>query len=126
MIKKLFTFLFLCILCIGSAWGGTAKLTNAQITAGTGSTSYGDCTATDGSGNVWKAYAIKNYHSKATNSNYFWQIKKDSSNPNIQTPIFPGNITTIVLTVSSSSKPMDGGSNTATLYFILDVFLESD
>ena len=53
MIKKLFTLLFLCILCIGSAWGGTAKLTNAQITAGTGSTSYGDCTATDGSGNVW-------------------------------------------------------------------------
>ena len=119
MKQKLFTFLCLCILCIGSAWAGTVTLTNAQIKDGSGSTSYGNCSATDGSGQTWNAYAIKNQHSKATSNYNYWQIKKfDSSTAYyIQTPTFPGNITSITLTVSSSSKPMDGGGNSSTLYF---------
>lgn len=119
MKQKLFTFLCLCILCIGSAWAGTVTLTNAQIKNGSGSTSYGNCSATDGSGQTWNAYAIKNQHSKATSDYNFWQIKKYASSTAyyIQTPIFPGNITSITLTVSSSSQPMDGGGNSSTLYF---------
>ena len=96
----------------------TTTLTNANIVAGTGGTSYGDCSATDANGFIYNAYAIKNVHSKATNSYYYWQIKKDTNtHPNIQLPTFPGAIKSITLTVSSSSKPMTEGGNAATLYF---------
>ena len=55
------TMLLLCALIVGSGtmWGDTVTLTSAQIKAGKGSTSYGACTATDGSSNTWNAYAIK-------------------------------------------------------------------
>ena len=95
------------------------KLTNANIVDGSGSASYGSCSATDENGFVYRAYAIKHFHSKATNTQYYWQIKKYASPTAyyIQLPAFPGNIKTIKLKVSSSSKPMTGGANTATLYF---------
>ena len=119
MKQKLFTFLCLCLLCIGSAWAGTVTLTNAQIKAGSESGNYANRSATDGSGNTWQAFASKDQHSKATSEFNFWQIKKYASNTAyyIQTPTFPGNITSITLTVSSTTQPMDKGGNSATLYF---------
>lgn len=105
---------------VGNAWAqATCTLTSAQIKAGTGNTSYGAASATDGCGNTWDAYAIKNQHSNATSSYHYWQIKKYTSNTAyyVQVPTMPGNITAITITVSSSSKARDGGENTATLYF---------
>lgn len=97
----------------------TTKLTNAELTAGTGSTSYGNCKATDSNNYEYSAYAIFNSHSKATAENYFWQIKKYASGIAyyVKLPEFPGTIQSIKLTVSNASKPMNGGGNTATLYF---------
>lgn len=97
----------------------TTKLTNAELTAGTGSTSYGNCKATDSNNYEYGAYAIFNKHSNATAANYYWQIKKYASNTAyyVKLPEFPGTIQSIKLTVSSTSKPMTDGGNTATLYF---------
>lgn len=94
-------------------------LSSAQIKAGSGSTSYGACSATDGGGNTWNAYAIKNQHSNATSDYNFWQIKKYASNTAyyVQVPELGTKITSITITVSSSNKPMDGGENGSTLYF---------
>lgn len=100
-------------------WADTVTLTSAQIKAGSGSTSYGAASATDGGGNTWNAYAIKNQHSKATSDYNFWQIKKYASSTAyyVQVPTLGTKITQLVITVSSSSKARDGGGNTATLYF---------
>ena len=100
-------------------WGDTVTLTSAQIKAGSGSTSYGAASATDGDGNTWNAYAIKNQHSNATSDYHFWQIKKYASSTAyyVQVPTLGTKITQLVITVSSSSKARDGGGNTATLYF---------
>ncbi len=105
----------------GKVWADdvTVTLTSGQIKAGTGSTSYGNCSATDGDGNTWNAYAIKNQHSGATSDYHFWQIKKYASNTAyyVRVPELGTKITSITMTVSNTSKPMGDGGNTATLYF---------
>ena len=101
----------------------TVTLTNANIVAaGTASTSYSLWNLEDEEGNEWSAYAIKNKHSNATSAYHFLQIKKSDSSTQyyIHIPEIGTKITKIVMTVSSSSKPMDGGSNTATLFFSSD------
>ena len=98
----------------------TTTLTSAQIKAGSGSSSYGSCSATDSNGFEYSAYAMKNQHSNATSDYNFWQIKKYASSTAyyIQLPTFTGKIIkSITLTVSSSNKAMDGGGNSSTLYF---------
>lgn len=117
--KVLILSTLLIIVGIGNAWGETCTLSNANIVAGSGSTDYAAASATDGCGNSWSAYAIRNKHSNATASYLFWQIKKYGSSTAyyVQIPTMPGNITSITITVSSTQKPMDGGENTATLYF---------
>lgn len=118
---KHLTFMLLFLLGSLNVWGATATctLSSAQIKAGSGGTSYGGASATDGCDNTWNAYAIKNQHSNATSDYHFWQIKKYASNTAyyIQVPTMPGNISSLTVTVSSSSKARDGGGNTATLYF---------
>ena len=98
----------------------TATLTNANIVAaGTGNTGYSDWEITDENGKKWNAHAIKNQHSNATSNYHFLQIKKnDNSGPYfIQVPEYGTKITKLEMTVSNTSKPMTGGSNSATLYF---------
>ena len=115
------SLLLLCALIVGSlsGWADTVTLSSAQIKSGSGSSSYGACSATDGDGNTWSAYAIKNQHSKATSDYNFWQIKKYASNTAyyIQVPTLGSKITSISLVVSGSSQPRDNGGNSATLYF---------
>ena len=115
--------LFVAVLACGNilAWGADVTLSNANIVSmGTGSTSYKTYTATI-DGYSWGVYAIKNYHSKATKTYHFLQIKKyDSTNSiahYIQLPTFAGAITSIKMTVSGASNSMSGGGNSATLYF---------
>ena len=112
----------LTLLCavFSTAWGETAKLTNANIVAAGGAqTGYTDWTITDGSKRTWKAHAIKYFHSNPTSDKHFLQIKKFASNIAyyIQLPEFDDKILSIKMTVSNSSKPMDGGGNAATLFF---------
>ena len=98
----------------------TVTLTNANIVAaGSGATSYSSWTLNDEDGNEWSAYAIKNQHSNATSAYHYLQIKASSSSTQyyIHIPEIGTKITKIVMTVSGSSKPMDGGSNGATLFF---------
>ena len=120
-LKLFFACLLMAVLSIGQVWGAdaTCTLTNANIVAGSGGTSYGNASATDGCGKTWNAYAIKNHHSTATSSYKYWQIKKYASNTAyyIQVPTMPGKITSIALTVSSTQKPMTDGQNNTTLYF---------
>ena len=113
--------LFVAVLACGNilAWGADVTLSNANIVSmGDASTSYNTHTATI-DGYSWGAYAMKNYHSKATNTYHYLQIKKYASNTAyyIQLPTFAGAITSISMTVSSTSQPMSGGGNSATLYF---------
>ena len=118
--KKLLTFLLTALLAFSVGWAETATLTNANIVnAGTANTGYQAWTITDGNSKTWNAYAIKNYHSKATSSYHYLQIRKYASNTAyyIQVPELGTKITQIVMTVSSSSQPMTGGGNSATLYF---------
>lgn len=99
---------------------GEYSLTNANIVAaGSGASGYQEWTIKDGANRSWKAYAIKNQHSKATSSQHFLQIKKYASNTAyyIQIPDLEEPIQSITMTVSNTSQPMDGGSNTATLFF---------
>ena len=76
MIKKIFTLLCLCLLCIGSAWGEEVTLASWNFTSGTAGTNYpsnktnfsatgGSCTGStfylEGSGSTWnstKGYAF--------------------------------------------------------------------
>ena len=126
MYKKLQTK-FLALLAImlmggSSAWAETktATLSNANIVAdGSPTNSYATYSITDGNGKTWNAYAIKNYHSKATSDYHYLQIKKYASNTAyyLQVPEYGTKITSITMTVSSSSKPMTDGGNSATLYF---------
>ena len=98
----------------------TVTLTNANIVAaGDAATSYDSWDLEDEEGNEWSAYAIKNKHSNATSAYHFLQIKKSDSSTQyfIHIPEIGTKITKIVMTVSSYSKPMDGGSNTASLFF---------
>lgn len=99
----------------------TTYLTNANIVAAgnanNGYTSWSNLE--DENGNIFTAYAIKNQHSNATSSYHYLQIKKYSSNTAyyIQIPELGSKITSITMTVSSTSQPMTGGGNSATLYF---------
>ena len=95
-------------------------LTNANIVeAGTGKSGYNNWTITDGKGKKWYTHAIKNQHSNATSDYHFLQIKKSTSSEAsfIQVPDYGRKITSLKMTVSGSSQPMDGGSNSATLFF---------
>ena len=126
MTRKL-TFLILALftLIAGPGWGQsrealTTTLTNANIVAaGDANSSYANWDLTDDNDFEYHAYAIKNKHSNATSSYHFLQIKKYASNTAyyIQLPMLPGAIQSINMTVSSSSKPMTDGGNSATLYF---------
>ena len=119
--KKLLTFLMASILAIGVGWAETVTLSNANIVAaGDAADGYKEWTnLKDGGGNEWKAFAIKNQHSNATSQYHFLQIKKYASKVAyyIQVPELGFKITGITMTVSSTNKPMDGGSNSATLFF---------
>ena len=95
-------------------------LTNKNIyDAGTGATGYGTKTITDSNGKTWNAYAIKDKHSNDTKDYHFLQIKAYASSTAyyIQVPEYGRRITKLEMTVSGSSKPMDGGGNGATLFF---------
>ena len=99
---------------------GEYSLTNANIlAAGSGATGYQEWTIKDDANREWNAYAIKNKHSNATADKHYLQIKKYSSNTAyyIQIPDLGEQIKSITMTVSGASKPMDGGSNAATLFF---------
>ncbi len=119
---RLLLVMFLTLTVTTNAWGETVTLSNANIAKkyDSNNTNYRSITdITDDSGHSYSAYAILNQHSKATSTNKFLQIKKYASNTAyyVQVPPMPGNITSISMTVSSSSKPMTGGGNNSTLYF---------
>ena len=98
----------------------TATLTNANIVAaGNGASGYNNWTISDSNDKVWNAYAIKNQHSNATSSYHYLQIKKSDNNNAyyIQVPEYGTKILRLEMTVSGSSQPMTGGSNSATLFF---------
>ena len=103
---------------IGYAWGATSTLSSAIISSGSTSSSYSSYSFS-ADGKTWNAYAIHNFHSKATNTVYYLQIKKYASSTAyyVQIPTMPGNITSITMTVSSTSKPKTGGGNSATIFF---------
>lgn len=114
-------WLLVAVLTTGSlnAWGAEVTLSNADIVKmGDANSSYATHSTTI-DGYSWEAYAIKNFHSNATNTYHFLQIKKYASSTAyyIQLPTFSGAITSIKMTVSSTSQPMTGGGNSATLYF---------
>ena len=95
-------------------------LSNSDIvSAGAGADGYGSKTITDGNGKTWNAYAIKNQHSNATSSYHFLQIKAYASSTAyyVQVPEYGRKITKLEMTVSASGKAMDGGGNSATLFF---------
>lgn len=99
---------------------GEYSLTNANIlAAGTGANGYQEWTIKDDANRSWNAFAIKNQHSKATADKHYLQIKKYASNTAyyIQIPDLGEPIQSITMTVSNTQKTMDGGSNTATLFF---------
>ena len=121
-LKKLAAlFALLFVVGVGSVWGGTSTLTSAIISTGTVASGYNNYSFTADS-KTWNAYAIHNYHSNATNTVYFLQIKKYASSTAyyVQIPTMPGDITSITMTVSSTNQPKTGGGNTATLYFSND------
>ena len=118
--KKILTFLLTALLAFSVGWAETVTLSNVNIvSAGAAGTGYQNWTMTDGNGNNWSAYAIKNKHSNTTSSYHFLQIKKYASNTAyyIQVPELGTKITQIEMTVSNTSQPMTGGGNSATLYF---------
>ena len=117
-LRLMMTMLLLAVM--GSVWAEEVTLTNANIvSAGTGATGYKSWLIKDGNNKTWNAYAIKNQHSNATSSYHYLQIKKYASNTAyyIQVPEYGTKITSITMTVSSTSQPMTGGGNSATLYF---------
>ena len=99
---------------------GQATLTSANIKASyVAPNGYAERSVVDQNGNTWNAYAMSYQHSNATSDHYYLQIKKSSSTEQyyIQVPEYGTRITKLEMTVSNSSKPMDGAGNTATLYF---------
>lgn len=129
--KKTFTILIAAIAAIlmmampKMVWGqektnSTAGISNANIVAAGNATSgYQSWSITGSNSKTWSAYAIKNYHSNATTSNHYLQIKKYASNTAyyIQIPAYGVKINSITMTVSNTSTTINGGGNTATLYF---------
>lgn len=99
---------------------GEYSLTNANIlAAGSGANGYQEWTIKDDANREWNAFAIKNKHSNATADKHYLQIKKYASSTAyyIQIPDLGEQIKSITMTVSNTQKAMDGGSNTATLFF---------
>lgn len=121
LLNKLLTLTLLILggAFLSPAWADTVTLSSAQIKSGTSSASYGICSATDGGGNIWYAYAYKNQHSNATSAYHYWQIKKYASSTAyyVQVPTLGTKITQLRITVSASGKARDGGGNSSTLYF---------
>lgn len=114
--------LFCMIVGIASAWGETKSVTLSNkniVDAGEGKDAYSGWELIDEGGNIWNAYAIKKYHSNATKSNHYLQIKKYASSTAyyLQLPKLGSKITGIKLTVTNTTSSMGSGSNTATLYF---------
>ena len=122
-VKLFFTMLMLVAFSVGNVWGAdaTCTLSNANIVAGgAGASGYGAKSMTDGCGQTWNAYAIKNQHSNATSDYHYLQIRKYNSPTAyyLQVPEKSGyTIKSITMVVSSSSQPRTGGGNSATLYF---------
>lgn len=102
----------------------TYTLTNSQIVSGgpDEADGYGDKAITDANGKTWNAYAIKNYHSKATSGYHYLQIKvyDNTTASYIQVPAYGTRITELQMTVSGSSAPMGNGGNGATIFFSAD------
>ena len=95
-------------------------LSNSDIvSAGDAADSYANYSMTDSKGKTWNANAIKKAHNKDTSSYHYLQIKKYASSTAyyIQVPEYGRKITKLEMTVSSSSQPMTGGGNGATLFF---------
>ena len=128
--KKTFTILIAAIAAIlmmaqpMKVWADSQPLNNSDIVSsvnlgGNQTTGYQSNTLTDANSNTWNTYSNVGYHSKATNDKYFVQIKKYASSTAyyIQVPELGTKITSITMTVSNTSKPMDGGENSATLFF---------
>ena len=104
----------------GGGGSKTVKLTNEDIVnAGDPASGYQAWTITSAAGQTYNAFAIKNFHSKATNDKQYIQLKKYKSDvaSYIQIPALGTKIMSIKMTVSSANKPMDGGESTATLFF---------
>ena len=120
-IVRLTSVVLLMVTGIENVWAdATCTLSNANIVAGTtAATGYGSKSATDGCGNTWNAYAVKNYHSNATSSYHYLQIKAYGSNTAyyIQVPTMPGVIKSISMVVSGTSAPRGDGGNDYKLYF---------
>lgn len=104
----------------GETGSNTSILSNADIvSAGAGASGYQDWSITNSEGKIFNAHAIKNQHSKATSAYHYLQIKKITNDEPffIQIPELGTKIISIKMTVSNASKAMDGGGNTATLFF---------
>lgn len=92
------------------------------VAAGNGNSGYAEYQITDNNGKTWNAYAIKGSHSNATSKYHYLQIKKFTNNTAyfIQVPEYGTKITSLEMTVSGASQPMDGAGNSATIYFSSD------
>lgn len=105
----------------GSDELGSIKLTNENIVKTSGNSDSSQNTAykvykfTDDYGYDWNANCICTYHSKATNTQFYIQIRKGEYY--VQVPDTGKAIKKIVMTVSSASAQMSGGGNTSTLLF---------
>ena len=118
--KKIFS-IFAAFLFAGSLFAAETRILSNQniYDAGDAASGYQAWSVTDDQGDVWNANAIKGKHSNATADKHYLQIKKYASNTAyyIQVPELGTKITTIEVTVSNTSKAMDGGGNTQTLFF---------
>lgn len=103
-----------------SSTSKVSLLTNENIiNAGDAANGYAEYSLTSSDGKTYAAYAIKNFHSNATKDEQYLQIKKYASGVAyyVQIPELSGTIKSIKMTVSSSSLPMTGAGNSATLFF---------
>ena len=97
---KMFLMAFVLMLLGGvNASAEEVSLSQTNIyNGGTGAADgYGEKTLTDENGNTWNAFAIRNSHSKETNTQYYLQIKKYKNNTGakIKTPALGSKITKI-------------------------------
>ncbi len=104
----------------GETGSNTCTLSNADIVAaGDGADGYKSWKVTNSEGMIFNAYAIKKAHSNKTSDYHYLQIKKYTTNQPyfIQIPELGTKIISIKMTVSNTQKPMDGGSNSSSLFF---------
>ena len=118
---KMFLMAFVLML-LGGVNASAEEVSLSQTNIYNGGTDpadgYGKKTLTDENGNTWNAFAICNYHSKATNTQYYLQIKKyDDSNTAyyIQVPALGSKITKIEMT----TKPIFIFRNPISLLWII-------